>query len=152
VRDFLESYRRSLPEERRILLEQFRLDVAAKVSGVGSVGLRCALVLLMSGADQPLFLQIKEARRSVLEAFSAPSEFVIRACAWRRTASDAGRRRCVPRMVPLDHPQARFYVRRHNDLEFTIDSMCSPPATLSTSGGFAAGNSPALIRKRGTPR
>jgi uncharacterized protein (DUF2252 family) len=64
----LGSYRASLPEERRLLLDRYQVvDVARKVGGVGSVGLRCYAVLLF-GADQddPLFLQFKEARASVL--------------------------------------------------------------------------------------
>jgi uncharacterized protein (DUF2252 family) len=60
------SYRTSLPQERRILLDQFRLvDVARKVVGVGSVGTRCYVALLLDDLDAPLFLQIKEARQSV---------------------------------------------------------------------------------------
>ena len=61
-----ESYRVSLPTERRVLLDRFRLvDVARKVVGVGSVGTRCYVALLLDHLDEPLFLQIKEARRSV---------------------------------------------------------------------------------------
>ena len=62
----LQSYRSSLPEERRVLLDQFRLvDVAIKVVGVGSVGTHCYVALLLDESDAPLFLQIKEARRPV---------------------------------------------------------------------------------------
>jgi uncharacterized protein (DUF2252 family) len=61
-----QSYRASLPEERRVLLDQFRLvDVALKVVGVGSVGTHCFVALLLDESDAPLFLQIKEARRPV---------------------------------------------------------------------------------------
>ena len=60
------SYRTSLPQERRILLDRFRLmDVARKVVGVGSVGTRCYVALLLDDLEAPLFLQIKEARPSV---------------------------------------------------------------------------------------
>jgi uncharacterized protein (DUF2252 family) len=60
------SYRTSLPPERRILLDRFRLvDVARKVVGVGSVGTRCYVALLLDDVEAPLFLQIKEARQSV---------------------------------------------------------------------------------------
>ncbi|MEV7728533.1 DUF2252 domain-containing protein [Streptomyces sp. NPDC087917] len=64
------DYRATLPEERRLLLDRFRVvDVARKVVGVGSVGTRCFVVLL-TGRDigDPLFLQVKEAGPSVLEA------------------------------------------------------------------------------------
>ncbi|MER7821503.1 DUF2252 domain-containing protein [Streptomyces sp. NPDC096097] len=63
------KYRSTLPEERRLLLDRFRFaDVARKVVGVGSVGTRCFIVLLLGrDADDPLFLQIKEAVPSVLQ-------------------------------------------------------------------------------------
>lgn len=70
LRTLLRRYRRTLPFERRTLLERFRYaDLARKVVGVGSVGTRC-WVLLMLGRDarDPLFLQIKEAQASVLES------------------------------------------------------------------------------------
>ncbi|WP_037728439.1 DUF2252 domain-containing protein [Streptomyces scopuliridis] len=63
------GYRSTLPEERRTLLDRFRfIDAARKVVGVSSVGTRCYIVLLEGRhAGDPLFLQIREAERSVLE-------------------------------------------------------------------------------------
>lgn len=63
------DYRATLAEDRRVLLDRFRfVDAATKVVGVGSVGTRCFIVLLEGGNGRdPLFLQIKEAGRSVLE-------------------------------------------------------------------------------------
>ncbi|WP_314252423.1 DUF2252 domain-containing protein [Streptomyces kutzneri] len=63
------KYRSTLAEERRLLLDRFRFaDAARKVVGVGSVGTRCFIVLLLGrDADDPLFLQIKEAVPSVLQ-------------------------------------------------------------------------------------
>jgi uncharacterized protein (DUF2252 family) len=72
TRMFLEYYR-SLDSDRRLLLEQFRIvEVARKVVGVGSVGTRCWIVLLL-GVDNgdPLVIQIKEAQPSVLERFTS---------------------------------------------------------------------------------
>jgi uncharacterized protein (DUF2252 family) len=72
----LRSYRDTLQSDRRVLLEQYRLvDVARKVVGVGSVGTRAWIALLLGrdGGD-PLFLQIKEAQPSVLEGFHGKSE------------------------------------------------------------------------------
>jgi uncharacterized protein (DUF2252 family) len=69
-------YRASLPDERRVLLDRFGLkDLAVKVVGVGSVGTMCGVALLMAGEEDPLFLQIKEARASVLEAFAGKSVY-----------------------------------------------------------------------------
>ena len=74
VHDALERYRASLPEDRRVLLDRYEIkDIATKVVGVGSVGTRCGIVLLMGGADDPLFLQVKEARASVLEPYAGAS-------------------------------------------------------------------------------
>ena len=69
--ELLEAYLDSLPEDRRILLQRYRVvDVARKVVGVGSVGTRC-WVILLTGADDddPLFLQVKEAQPSVLAPY-----------------------------------------------------------------------------------
>ena len=73
----MRKYRQSLQTDRRVLLEEFRLvDIARKVVGVGSVGTR-AWIALMVGRDEqdPLFLQFKEAESSVLEEFTAKSQF-----------------------------------------------------------------------------
>jgi uncharacterized protein (DUF2252 family) len=76
-REVIRLYRRSLPGDRRYLLERFHLvDAARKVVGVGSVGTR-AYILLFLGRDgeDPLFLQMKEAQPSVLEPFLGHSRF-----------------------------------------------------------------------------
>jgi uncharacterized protein (DUF2252 family) len=71
------QYRDSLSPEHRLLLDRYRLvDMAREVVGVGSVGLRCFIALLLGSNDQdPLFLQIKEARGSVLEAYAGRSAY-----------------------------------------------------------------------------
>ncbi|MEY9776686.1 DUF2252 domain-containing protein [Arthrobacter sp. MW3 TE3886] len=96
VRDQLRSYRATLPDDRRRLLERFEvIDVARKVVGVGSVGTR-AFIALLQGRDQqdPLFLQVKEATRSVLEdhlpksKFKQPGERVVQGQRMMQAASD----------------------------------------------------------------
>ncbi|CAG0938996.1 hypothetical protein GPROT2_00491 [Gammaproteobacteria bacterium] len=68
------SYRKSLPEHVRMLFDRFRFcDLAAKVVGVGSVGTYCTIGLFMAADDDPLFLQVKEARASVLEPYAGKS-------------------------------------------------------------------------------
>ena len=77
LHQLLRGYRETLEFDRRVLVETFELnDFARKVVGVGSVGTRAyiALLLGLDGGD-PLFLQIKEAEASVLEEFVGPSEF-----------------------------------------------------------------------------
>jgi uncharacterized protein (DUF2252 family) len=70
------AYRQSLSAERRTLLDRYQvMDVATKVVGVGSVGTRCGVMLLMASEWDPLFLQVKEARRSVLERWAGRSAY-----------------------------------------------------------------------------
>ena len=73
----LRSYRRTLPGDRRALLERYRyVHAARKVVGVGSVGTRAYIMLLLGRDDNdPLFLQVKEAEASVLERFLGKSSF-----------------------------------------------------------------------------
>jgi uncharacterized protein (DUF2252 family) len=74
--EFVRSYGRTLPPDRRHLLEQYRLvHLARKVVGVGSVGTEAWVLLLADGRDTPLFLQVKEAGPSVLEPFTERSDF-----------------------------------------------------------------------------
>jgi len=70
LRQAFRRYRESLPHERRLLLDQYHVvDWARKVVGVGSVGTRCGIILLLGNHDRdPLFLQFKQAMPSVLEA------------------------------------------------------------------------------------
>ena len=77
LHELLRAYRDTLEFDRRTLLEQFRLtDFARKVVGVGSVGTRAWIALLIGRDGQdPLFLQMKEAEASVLEDTLGPSEF-----------------------------------------------------------------------------
>jgi uncharacterized protein (DUF2252 family) len=71
-----EAYRETLSDERRTLLDQYRVvDAAIKVVGIGSVGRRCWVALLMSATNDPLFLQFKEAVTSVLEPYAGQSVY-----------------------------------------------------------------------------
>ena len=76
VAEFFERYKETLPLDRRVLVDQFTLvDAVRKVVGVGSVGTRCHLVLLESDDGTPLFLQFKQAVKSVLEQYVGTSAF-----------------------------------------------------------------------------
>jgi uncharacterized protein (DUF2252 family) len=74
---FLESYFLSLADDRKALLQQYRIvDAARKVVGVGSVGTRCWIIFLTgNNSNDPLFLQLKEAQPSVLEPFVSQSKY-----------------------------------------------------------------------------
>jgi hypothetical protein len=74
TKDAFELYKESLPPGFNSLLNRFEIkDMAIKVVGVGSVGTVCWILLLMTGDGNPLFLQAKEARKSVLEAYAGKS-------------------------------------------------------------------------------
>jgi hypothetical protein len=84
-----------LREDRRVLLDRYEMrDLAIKVVCVGSVGTRCGIALLMAGEQDPLFLQIKEAGASVLEAYAGKSihpnhgQRVVNGCRLMQAASD----------------------------------------------------------------
>ena len=96
IHEQFRAYRKTLPDDRRHLLEQFEVvDMAHKVVGVGSVGLR-AFIVLLQGRDQedPLFLQVKEATASVLEdhlpksRYRHPGERVVQGQRMMQAASD----------------------------------------------------------------
>jgi uncharacterized protein (DUF2252 family) len=75
-KDAIAGYRESLPEHTRTLFGRFHFfDMAIKVVGVGSVGTRCSVCLFMAADDDPLFLQVKEARASVLEPYAGKSVY-----------------------------------------------------------------------------
>jgi uncharacterized protein (DUF2252 family) len=73
---FFDEYKQTMQRDRKQLVDNYHIvDVALKVVGVGSVGTRCLIALMMNDNQEPLFLQVKEAQQSVLEQFTAPSEF-----------------------------------------------------------------------------
>jgi len=84
LHELLDLYRASLEPERRALLDRYRIvDMAHKVVGVGSVGTRCWIMLLLGrDTDDPLFLQAKEANASVLERFAGRSRYGNAHGAW----------------------------------------------------------------------
>jgi uncharacterized protein (DUF2252 family) len=78
ARSAFSTYRETLPPDRRVLLDRYRLcDLAFKVVGVGSVGTFCAVGLFVTADAEPMFLQIKEAQTSVLERLGGPTASII---------------------------------------------------------------------------
>ena len=139
--DLIGRYQRTLETDRRFLLEQFEVaDMARKVVGVGSVGTRCWIVLML-GRDEsdPLFLQIKEAEESVLSRFAGASRYANQGqrvvagqrlmqassdifLGWQRT--EAG----------LDGQQRDFYVRQLRDWKFSLDTDAMVPRGMRIYG------------------
>jgi uncharacterized protein (DUF2252 family) len=127
---FTEEYKKSLQLDRQELIERYHFqDVALKVVGVGSVGTRCYLALLLADEDDPLFLQIKEARRSVLESPRGKSRFAhqgVRVVAGQRVmqaASDIF-------LGWFRSSQRHYYVRQFRDMKVSAEIETFLPRTL----------------------
>jgi uncharacterized protein (DUF2252 family) len=125
---FFQQYRETLSEERRMLFDRFKLvDWALKVVGVGSVGTRCFVALLLAAPDDALFLQVKEAGRSVLEPYTGtkPVEHngqrVVIGQRLMQSASDIF-------LGWTRGPAGRdFYVRQLRDMKVSIDIETHTP-------------------------
>jgi uncharacterized protein (DUF2252 family) len=130
--ELVDSYKQSLPSERRLILERYRLvDLARKVVGIGSVGTRCYVALLLGTHDEdPLFLQIKEARRSVIEhslgrgSYTSHGERVVAGQRIMQAASDLflGWARIG---------RGHYYIRQLRDMKCSVDLDDLDSAELS---------------------
>jgi uncharacterized protein (DUF2252 family) len=135
------KYRRTLETDRRFLLEQFRFaDLARKVVGVGSVGTRCWIVLMLGRDDaDPLFLQVKEAEASVLSRFIGASKYtnqgqrVVAGQRLMQASSDIflGWQRIE---AGLDGQQRDFYVRQLRDWKYSVDIETMVPRGMRMYG------------------
>jgi uncharacterized protein (DUF2252 family) len=116
------EYRRTLSDDRRVLLDRYELrDMAIKVVGVGSVGTFCGILLMMAGKRDPLFLQVKQATASVLEPYAGRSRYanhgerVVQGYRLMQSASD----------VFLGWTEGRegrhFYIRQLRDAKLGFD-------------------------------
>ena len=139
----LAKYRRTLETDRRYLLDQFEFsDMARKVVGVGSVGTRCWIVLML-GRDEsdPLFLQVKEAEASVLSRFVGTSKYpnqgqrVVAGQRLMQATSDIflGWQRIE---AGLDGQSRDFYVRQLRDWKFSVEIATLRPEGLQMYGGM----------------
>jgi len=127
---FIEHYKNSLHADRRHLYERFHpQDTAIKVVGVGSVGTRCYLSLLLADNDDPLFLQVKEARRSVLESGRGKSRYthqgrrVVEGQRVMQAASDI----FLGWTGTTGHD---YYVRQFRDMKVSAEVETFRPGTL----------------------
>jgi uncharacterized protein (DUF2252 family) len=120
VMDAIAAYRDTLPQSTQSVLDRYELrDAAIKVVGIGSVGTACWVLLFMAGTDDPLFLQVKEARASVLERFAGASEFphhgqrVINGYRLMQPASDM--------FLGWGHsPERQFFIRQLRDIKISV--------------------------------
>ncbi len=132
----LGAYKRSLSDDRKHLLEQFEVvDVAHKIVGVGSVGLR-AWVLLLLGRDSndPLVLQVKQSQNSVLEPYVGRSKYrnhgqrVVNGQRLQQAFTDIFLG--WTRVVGLDGETRDFYVRQLRDGKGSADLDRMPPNAM----------------------
>jgi uncharacterized protein (DUF2252 family) len=137
------KYRRTLATDRRYMLEQFEFcDMARKVVGVGSVGTRCYIILML-GRDEtdPLFLQVKEAEASVLSRFVGASKYanqgqrVVAGQRLMQASSDIflGWQRIE---AGLDGKSRDFYVRQLRDWKFSIEIALLRPEGMQMYGAL----------------
>jgi uncharacterized protein (DUF2252 family) len=139
--DLLAKYRRTLATDRRYLLEQFEFaDMAHKVVGVGSVGTRCWIVLMLGRHNlDPLFLQAKEASESVLCRFVGASKYANegqRVVAGQRLmqASSDIFLGWQHNPVGLDNKARDFYVRQLRDWKLSLDIESMVPRGMRMYG------------------
>jgi uncharacterized protein (DUF2252 family) len=126
----VEEYRTTLRKDRHVLLGKYRyMDVARKVVGVGSVGTRCFVALLLgSDTRDPLFLQIKEAQASVYERYTGKSAFANHGervvTGQRLMQASSGIFLGWTRLHSID-----YYIRQLRDMKLSVDV-----STLSVEG------------------
>jgi uncharacterized protein (DUF2252 family) len=118
--DTLVGYRATLPTAYHALLDRYKLcDAAIKVVGIGSVGTSCWVLLFMAANDDPLFLQVKEARASVLEPYAGKSAFpnhgqrVVNGYRTMQPASDMF-------LGWTRGPKRDFFIRQLRDVKISI--------------------------------
>jgi uncharacterized protein (DUF2252 family) len=145
VLDLIAKYRRTMETDRRYLLEQYDYcDLARKVVGVGSVGTRCWIVLML-GRDEndPLFLQVKEAQSSVLSRFVGASKYanqgqrVVAGQRLMQATSDIFLG-WVHIVAGLDGKDRDFYVRQLRDWKFSLDISALIPRGMRMYGELCA--------------
>ena len=131
IRSHLEQYRKSLQADRLKLFDRYRFqDSAIKVVGVGSVGTRCYVQLFLADEDDPLFIQSKEARRSVLEPPKGKSRFAhqgFRVVAGQRLMQAASDIFLGCFRSAHGHD---YYVRQFRDMKVSAEVETFRPRTL----------------------
>ena len=132
--DTFEIYRKTLPYERRVLMDRYRFeDIAIKVVGVGSVGTICGVILMMAEEDDPLILQIKEAKASVLEPYAGASQFkhhgerIVTGQRLMQSASDM----LLGWTTGTGKDHRQFYIRQLRDMKYSFDVEMITPVMLS---------------------
>ncbi|MFG2359045.1 DUF2252 domain-containing protein [Streptomyces sp. NPDC048521] len=140
LRELIERYGHSLQSDRRRLLRQYRIvDMARKVVGVGSVGTRCWIILLVGRDEEdPLLLQAKEADQSVLAPYAGTSTYdnqgqrVVAGQRLMQAASDIFLG--WERVTGIDGHQRDFYIRRLRDWKGIAEPQLMVPEDMRAFG------------------
>ena len=156
IRRFFADYRLTLSDDRRALFDRYELvDVAIRVVGIGSVGTRCYEALFMADGECPLFLQLKEARASVLEEYLPASRYnnhgqrVVIGQRLLQSASDI-----FLGWSKMHHTGNDFYVRQLRDMKgafdfttFDVEDLAEYAVSCGTAQAqsMAKAGDPALI-------
>ncbi|MFI6010148.1 DUF2252 domain-containing protein [Streptomyces sp. NPDC051243] len=157
LRSLVAAYARTLSSERRYLLSRFHVvDTARKVVGVGSVGTRCWIVLLLGRDDEdPLLLQAKEAGESVLaphcgaSVYDNQGERVVAGQRLMQAASDIFLG--WERVTGMDGRERDFYVRQLRDWKGIARPETMDPATLSLFGRWCGASLARAHARSGDP-
>jgi uncharacterized protein (DUF2252 family) len=136
VHDVFAAYRKTLPSAYESLFDRYQLrDAAIKVVGVGSVGTACWVLLFTAGDGDPLFLQVKEARTSVLERYAGASVFPNHG----QRVVDGYRRMQPASDIFLgwsEGPQRHFFIRQLRDMKLSAMVETFGPAEMEIYAGW----------------
>jgi uncharacterized protein DUF2252 len=147
ISGLLSKYRRTLPSDRRVLLDRYWfVDMARKVVGVGSVGTRCWIVLL-HGRDtaDPLFLQVKEAQRSVIADYVQAKDLPVYRNEGERVVSGQRLMQAASDIFlgwesaeGIDGVRRDFYVRQLRDWKGSAVPEAMVPSGMALYGEICA--------------
>ncbi len=136
-----DQYRESLLDDRKVILDRYRMvDIAFKVVGIGSVGTRCFVVLLLAEDGDPLILQVKEARHSVLEPFAGAGPYeqqgrrVVEGQRLTQAASD------IFLGWFTNQDGIDYYVRQLRDMKYAYNPAGVSPVRLANYAQFCGWN------------
>jgi uncharacterized protein (DUF2252 family) len=146
VSTLYDAYRLTVHTDVALLLEQFHVeDAVRRIVGVGSVGTRCSIVLLIGPTDEPLFIQVKEAPPSVLETYGHIREIPPSTAAdhqsgrqgWRVVAGQRVLQAASDPFLGWIHSQGRdYYCRQFRDMKGSIELDGLSPAQYANYGSL----------------
>jgi uncharacterized protein (DUF2252 family) len=146
VAGLFDAYRLTVRTEVTVLMQQFRVvDTVLRVVGVGSVGTRCYIALLLGPADEPLFMQIKEAPPSVLASYGGLDAATARGPApteagregWRVVAGQRILQAASDPFLGWIHYEGRdFYCRQFRDMKGSIELAALAPSQFNQYGAL----------------